>query len=147
MGEGSASLCALANMANKNIPSTNFHPVLIKNINEGESWSEPEHVQLGGLDGLYEVKYFIPDEIFCVPYPCPDRDSVYYSLENRLDMTVDLGGSPHIVGMVAFSDEEGTFYSNQGVMGTFHIYKQWGNDWYSTHLYNNRTFQGELVLS
>lgn len=126
------------------IPYTWYHPVLYKTEDGGNTWEGPIHCQLGGPDGLEEVKEFVPDWI--LPWPTPDRDSIYYSMGYHVDMVVDAWGGAHITGLIAISNDEGQWFTSYEAMGTFHlIYSSyWGTEWETYHLYYNRTFDGDL---
>ncbi len=137
-------ICLLTNSASDPVPYTLFHPILLVTQDGGDTWTvEPLHCQLGGPGGLSEVKQFIPDSMF-IP-PIPDRDSLYYSMGWHLDMAVDKYGDAHITGLIAVADKYGDWYPSPYTMGTFHLsYDISNNTWDGTHLYYNRTFEGDL---
>ncbi|MBI9034811.1 MAG: T9SS type A sorting domain-containing protein [Bacteroidales bacterium] len=126
---------------------TNYHPVLYETTDGGDTWSETaNHCQLGGVDGLTEVKEFITDEVLEEYYDAGfNRDEIPYNMGFHADMVVDHKGDAHITGLIACASEDGTWYPNPGAMGTFHIWYNRENDqWGSEFLYANKTFDGDL---
>ncbi len=138
-------ICILSDSESDRIPYTCFHPILYITEDGGDTWSEePIHCQLGGPEGLYEVKYFVPDEFFIIP-PMPDRDSLYYGMGYHCDMVVDKFGNAHITGMITLSNRDCSWCHEYECMGTFHlIYNLQNQEWEGHHLYYNRTFDGDL---
>ncbi|MDZ7742947.1 MAG: T9SS type A sorting domain-containing protein [Bacteroidota bacterium] len=113
----------------------------MKTEDGGESWSEPIHCQLGGENGLEEVKEFIPDSV--LPGSVSNRDSLFFSMEYHLDMVVDFEGNAHITGLIALADSLQQWYPSYQLMGTFHvIFNNESESWDARHLYSNHTFEG-----
>ncbi|MDZ7742039.1 MAG: T9SS type A sorting domain-containing protein [Bacteroidota bacterium] len=138
--------CVVSDAASDPIPYTDFHPILFETTDGGETWSDiPNHCQLGGPDGLEEIKNYLPDEILDALFPGGwDRDTLSYNLGYRTGFQVDEMGNAHCMGIVAPSTEEGWF-PNQDVMGTFHIwYDRQMESWDAHLLYMNRAFTGDL---
>ena len=111
------------------LPYTNYHPVLFKTTNGGETWSSPIEVQLGGTYGLGPVQHYISDEnlaLFYDPDPVPPRDQIDYWMGYECDLSVDAWGNPHIIGLVTIADNsQGLIYPSEGLMGMFHV---WSDD-------------------
>ncbi len=129
------------------IPYTSYHPVLLKTTDGGESWSDPIHVQLGGVDGLEPVKYYWSDEILesiDVYGPGFNRDEVYYNLGFQADLIVDAQGNPHITGIIAIGTEDG-WYPGEGTMATWHIFSRDGAETFdAVALYDNIYLEGTI---
>ncbi len=140
-------ICIMSDDQIEPVPFTNFHPVIFKTIDGGETWSGPIQVQLGGVGGIESIKYYWPDELFENPTlygPDYHRDSVYYSLGYSCDIVVDGLGNPHITGIIAISTWDGWF-PNEGTMATWHVYSNdKGESWDATALYDNIFFEGEI---
>ncbi|MDZ7742042.1 MAG: T9SS type A sorting domain-containing protein [Bacteroidota bacterium] len=124
---------------------TQYHPVLYQSTDGGESWAvNPIHCQLGGPEGLNEVKQFVENEylesLFGADY---QRDSIQYSMGYHADMVVDVTGNVHITGIIAPADDT-AWYPLQDLMGTFHVWYDHATDTWDAHLLNmNHTFMGE----
>ena len=137
-------ICLLARPENNNVPFTFFHPVIYCTDNGGEAWSEQAiHCQLGGPQGLEEVKMFVPDSL--LPSPNTNRDSVYYTMERNFDLIVDKYGKAHILGLVSLTDETGIWEPARFSMGTFHlIYDMAADNWDAQHIFYNYSYDGDL---
>ncbi|MFC2101998.1 T9SS type A sorting domain-containing protein [Bacteroidota bacterium] len=140
-------ICVLSNRV-VNLPYTMYHPILFKTTDGGQTWSDPIEVQLGGVDGLDEVKNFIADstlEEHFTPDPVPPRDEIPYFMGFHMDFAVDAWGNPHILGVVAICDlEAGTWWNYPGVFAMFHIYtSDQGATWKSFNIDYLQTFDVE----
>ncbi len=128
-------------------PYTSYHPVLTKTTDGGETWSDPIHVRLGGVDGMEAVKYYWSDEILeqiDIYSGGFDRDEVYYNMGFTADLIVDGQGNPHITGIIAIGSEDG-WYPNQGAMATWHLYSNdGGENWNGNALYDNIWLEGDI---
>ncbi|HJN05700.1 MAG TPA: T9SS type A sorting domain-containing protein [Bacteroidales bacterium] len=126
-------------------PYTNYHPVLLKTIDGGVSWSDPIHVQLGGVDGIESIKNYWSDEVMEEVYGAGfNRDEIYYNLGYHADIIVDYNGNPHITGIIALGTEDG-WYPNEGTMATWHVYSDDGGDtWVADPLYDNIFLDGDI---
>lgn len=125
---------------------TNYHPILFITEDGGETWSdEPIHCQLGGEDGIENVKNFVSDEVMEAIYGAGyNRDEIYYNMGFQADMVVDENGNAHLTGLIACADEEG-WYPNYEASGTFHVmYDYEEEEWSANLLYMNKTFDGDL---
>ena len=129
------------------VPYTNYHPVLLKTIDGGDTWSDPIQVQFGGVDGIESLKYYWSDEILesIDAYgPGFNRDEVYYNMGFSVDVIVDSEGNPHITGIIAIGTEDGWF-PGEGTMATWHIFSDdGGSTWDATALYDNLFFEGDI---
>jgi type IX secretion system substrate protein len=140
-------ICVMTDSDSEPIQYTNYHPVLLKTTDGGNTWSNPIHLQLGGLDGIETIKYYWSDEILesiDVYGPGFNRDQVYYNLGYSCDIIVDMDGNPHITGIIAIASEDGWFPA-EGSMATWHLYSEDGGTiWGATALYDNIFFEGDL---
>ena len=138
-------ILVMSNSESEPQPFTNYHPVLLKTTDGGDTWSDPIHVQLGGVDGIESVKNYWSDEILLEIYGYSfDRNEVYYNLGFHADIVVDYNGNPHITGIIAIAMEDGWFPS-EGTMATWHVYSNNGGDsWDATALYDNIFLDGDL---
>ncbi len=135
------------------LPFTSYHPILFKTTDGGETWSDdPIEIQLGGEDGLEAVCEFITDEElvdFFDPDPVPPRDEIIYYMGYTMDIAVDAWGNPHITGVVAIADPDGSgWYHYEGVFAMFHIYSaDQGENWQAFNLDYLQTFDVEYTGS
>lgn len=138
-------ICLLSDSESDPQPFTQFHPILYKTIDGGETWDGPIHIQLGGIGGFEEVKEFVSDQMLDQIFGVENwhRDSISYNMGYHLDMVVDREGWPHITGLIAVADNEG-WYPAKDAMATFHIYYTWGNDLHAELLYENLYFEGHF---
>ncbi len=127
------------------VPYTSYHPVLLKTTDGGETWSDPIHVQFGGVDGIESVKYYWSDEIMEEVYGAGyNRDEIYYNMGFSVDIIVDGQGNPHITGIIALGTEEG-WYPGEGTMATWHVYSNDGGEtWDAQALYDNIFLDGDI---
>ncbi len=129
------------------LPYTYFSPVLYFTYNGGVTWSEePIRCQLGGINGLDEVKDFINEEtiIEILGYNV-DRDSIYYNLGYHADMVIDDDVNCHITGIIALADYNQNWYPVYESMGSFHLRYDYNYEtWQSTFINWNKTFSGDL---
>ena len=127
------------------IDYTSYHPILYQTTDGGDSWSDPIHVQLGGVDGIESVKYYWSDEILesiDVYGPGFNRDEVYYNLGFSADLIVDSRGNPHVTGIIAIGSPDG-WYPGEGTMATWHVFSDdGGTTWDATALYDNIFLDG-----
>lgn len=129
-------ICAIANRGEQSLPLTLHQTILYKTTDGGQNWSDPMHIQLGGVDGLDNVTDFISDEAlidFYAPDPVPDRNDIPYSMDYYFDMSVDAWGNPHIFSSIAICDlEDMEVFKYDGVFAMFHIYSNnQGETWES----------------
>lgn len=133
-------ICLLTSSESDPVPFTSFHPVLYTSNDGGESWSEQAiHCQLGGPEGLDEIKEFVPDSL--LPGYTNNRDSLCFTLERSIDMVVDRFNTVHILGLVSLTDTNFSWEPAMYTMGTFHLsYNSGHQTWDSELLYNNCTY-------
>jgi hypothetical protein len=139
-------ICLMSDCASEPQPYTNYHPILYKTTDGGETWNEnPIHVLLGGEDGIASIKSFIPDSILIQRFPTGyNREELPYNLGYHCDMVVDINGIPHITGFVALGADDG-WYPYYMESGTFHIFSSDGGaTWDAKFLYYNKTFEGDF---
>ena len=133
------------------LPYTSYHPILFKTTDGGQTWSEdPIEIQLGGDDGLEAIWEFISDEDlaeFFDPQPVPPREEIMYYMGYHMDLAVDAWGNPHISGLVAIADPDGSgWYHYEGVMAMFHFWStDQGETWDAFNLDYIKTFDAEWV--
>lgn len=132
------------------LPYTNYHPVLFKTTDGGETWSSPIEVQLGGTYGLEPVQNYITDEnlaSFYDPDPVPLRDQIDYWMGYECDLSVDAWGNPHIIGLVTIADNsQGLIYASEGLMAMFHIWSDdQGGNWEAFKLGDVHRFDADFA--
>lgn len=134
------------------LPHTSYHPILFKTTDGGETWSDPIEVQLGGIGGLEAVQNFIADSMlvaFFDPDPVPPRDEIDYFMGYEIDLSVDMWGNPHIIGLVTIADNvAGSIYTSEGLIAMFHIWSDdQGSTWESFNLSNIKRFSATFGVS
>jgi hypothetical protein len=137
---------ALAYSETEETPYTKYHPVMMKTIDGGESWNEPIHVQLGGTDGIGNIKNYFSDEaIENAGYEAGfNRDEIYYMMGYHFDLSVDEAGNPYLTGILALANEEG-WYPYETQMATWNLYSEDGGEsWQADALYDNIWFEGKV---
>ncbi len=127
-------------------PYTNYHPILLKTTDGGDSWGDPIQVQFGGEDGIESIKYYWSDETIesLDAYgPGFNRDEIYYNMGYQSDIIVDGQGNPHVTGLITLATDDGIWYPGEGYMATWHVYSDDGGDtWNADALYDNIFFDG-----
>ncbi len=132
--------------------SNNYHPVLIKTTDGGQTWEDPVHVLLGGYDGIDAIKGegFIPDtsllntEDYAEGF---DRDTVWYYMGWASGLAVDAYGNPHMTGLVILA-APGGIYGYPEYWATFHIFSEDGGETFDAKLlYRNKTWQGDVGVT
>ena len=126
-------------------PYTNYHPVLLKTIDGGNTWSDPIHVQIGGSGGILHIINYWSDEVLEEIYGAGfNRNEIYYNMGYYADIAVDYNGNPHITGIIALGTEDG-WYPTEGTMATWHVYMDISGDtWIADALYDNYFFDGDI---
>ncbi len=129
------------------IDYTSYHPILLKTEDGGDTWSDPIHIQLGGADGIENIKTYWPDttienlDAYEVGF---DRDEVYYNMGFAADLIVDNQGNPHVTGIIALGSADG-WYPYENTMATWHVFsKDGGMTFDANALYNNRFLEGAV---
>ena len=145
--DGQTGYILIMTSANDIIPYTSYHPVLLKTTDGGDTWGDPIHVQLGGVDGIESLKYYWSDEILesiDIYGPGFNRDEVYYNLGFSADIIVDSRGNPHVTGIIAIGSPDG-WYPGEGTMATWHVFSDdGGTTWDGTALYDNIFLDGTV---
>jgi hypothetical protein len=139
-------ICIMSDSESDPQEFTNYHPIILKTEDGGETWSDPIHILFGGEDGIESLKNYFSDEaIIAAGYPEGfDRDEVYYNMGFQVDMTVGQNGGVYITGLITIGDAEGWYpYSTQ--MATWNLYSlDGGETWDADPLYDNLWFDGTL---
>ncbi len=145
--DGQTGYILIMTAANDIIPYTSYHPVLLKTTDGGDTWSDPIHMQFGGVDGNETIKYYWSDELIeslDAYEPGFNRDEVFYNMGFSADLIVDGKGNPHVVGLLTVASADG-WYPSEGAMATWHVYSDDGGDtWDADPLYDNIWFDGEI---
>jgi hypothetical protein len=139
-------LVIMSDVASDPIEYTNYHPIILKTEDGGESWSDPIHVQFGGEDGIESLKnYFTDEAIIGAGYPEGfDRDEVAYNMGFHVDLVVDQDNNPYITGLIAIGDDEG-WYPNETQMASWNLYSEDGGEtWNADPLYDNIWFDADI---
>ncbi len=140
-------ICIMSDSQSDPQPYNNYHPILLKTTDGGNTWSDPIHVKMGGYDGIDAIKNYWSDEIIeSIEYYGPgfNRDEVYYNMGYHCDIVVDGYGNPHITGLITIATDEGWFIG-EGSMATWHVYSDDGGDnWDAQALYDNIFFDGDI---
>lgn len=139
-------ICIMSDSPGSAPEYTNYHPILLKTTDGGESWEDPVHIQLGGDDGLENLKnYFTDEAILGAGYPEGfDRDEVYYNMGYSVDMVIDQDGNPYLTGIIAIGDADG-WYPNETQMATWNVFSEDGGaTWNCDALYDNIWLQGDI---
>lgn len=138
-------ICVLSNQQVSPVPYTNYHPVLFKTTDGGNTWSDPINIQFGGVDGIESIKYYWSDLIIESIYGAGfDRDEIYYNMGYHCDIVVDSEGNPHIIGLITLASEDG-WYPSEGTMTTWHVFYNEDEDSYdAVAMYDNIFFDGDL---
>ncbi len=128
-------------------PYTGYHPVLLKTTDGGTTWSNPIHVQLGGVNGIHSIKYYWSDAVienldfYSSGF---DRNEVWYNMGFSADIIVDKNNNPHITGIISIATDHG-WYPNEGTMATWHVFSNdAGTSWDATALYDNIHLEGDI---
>jgi len=142
-------ICVMTNLPDM-LPYTSYHPVLFKTTNGGETWSAPIEVQLGGEYGLEPIQEYIADSMlvdFFDPDPVPPRNKIDYWMGYEVDLSVDAWGNPHLVGLVAITDNAtDLIYTSEGLIAMFHIWSDdQGDNWNAFNLGYVKQFKAEFA--
>ena len=127
------------------VDNTNYHPVILKTEDGGESWSDPFDVQLGGVDGIENIKNYIPDTIitqldFYADWD-GDRDALIFNMGFYVDMAVDAMGNPYLIGMISLGTDEGNWYPGLGTEWALYS-EDGGETWDADPLWDHYWFDG-----
>jgi hypothetical protein len=127
-------------------PYTNYHPILFKTTDAGDTWGDAVHILLGGEDGNETIKNYWSDETMEEVYGAGyNRDEINYNMGYSVDLIVDSKGNPHVTGIIALATDAGTWYPNEGTMATWHLYSDdGGSTWVADPLYDNIFFDGDI---
>lgn len=132
------------------LPFTSYHPILLKTVDGGQTWSTPIEVQLGGANGLPEVQAYISDAALAAyfsPDPVPPRNQIAYYMGYYHDLAVDAWGNPHLAGHILLSNlSAGTIATGTGYGAIFHIYSpNRGLTWKSKMLAPAKFFKADFT--
>lgn len=84
--------------------SLNYYPVVYKTTDGGETWSDPEFIQLDGPDGLGGIVYeHLSDEQIANLFeePLPEREEISYTTAFDCDLVVDKFDNLHIAVVIS----------------------------------------------
>jgi hypothetical protein len=140
-------ILAMAENTGDPVENTNYHPILLKTEDGGESWSDPVDVQFGGEDGIESIKNYIPDTIitqldFYVDWD-GDRDALIFNMGFHVDMAVDAMGNPYIIGMISLGTDEGNWYPGLGTEWALYS-EDGGETWNADPLWDHYWFDGTV---
>jgi hypothetical protein len=129
------------------VDNTNYHPILLKTTDGGESWTDPIDVQLGGEDGIDNIKNYIPDTIitqldFYTDWG-GDRDELIFNMGFHVDIAVDAMGNPYMIGMISLGTDEGNWYPGLGTEWALYS-EDGGETWMADPLWDHYWFDGTV---
>ena len=140
-------MCVMTESVSDPVENTNYHPVLLKTTDGGESWDDPIQVQFGGADGIESIKNYIPDTIITLlDYYADwggDRDELIFNMGFAVDMVVDAMGNPYLIGMVSLGTDEGNWYPGLGTEWAIYS-KDGGETWDADPLWDQYWFDGTV---
>ena len=140
-------IVAMAENAGDPVENTNYHPILLKTEDGGESWSDPIDVQFGGEDGIETLKNYIPDTIitqldFYADWD-GDRDALIFNMGFHVDFVVDANGNPFLLGMISLGTNEGNWYPGLGTEWALYSLDG-GETWNADPLWDHYWFDGTV---
>ncbi len=142
------------NDVNGSIPAMEdwVYPLMIKTTDGGETWSDVISVTLGGVDGIYGIKYWLPDTTIAKYFdPVPTRDEMMYCTPYfNSDVAVDAWGNPHLATTVFVAGPGfalGEILVNEETFGVFDIYSidDDNTNWQAVHLGTLKTYTGSFL--
>ena len=140
-------IVSLVDSEDDDIIYSSYHPVYLKTTDGGETWSDAIHIELGGVNGLEDIKYYWGDTaiLTCDAYSEGfERDEVYYYMGYNTSIVIDAQNNPHFTGVVMIA-AEGGIYPYYGKMASFHFYSLDGGDtWTAEAIYDNKTWRGDI---
>ena len=124
-----------------------YYPIIMKTTDGGDSWTDPQGIQLGGPNGLSGiVNELLSDEQIAELYeePLPARDEIPYTTAFDHNISVDANGNLHIgvvVGVVGSDDY--SIVSASYLFAAYDIYTtDGGTTWHAIKLGNINQFRG-----
>jgi hypothetical protein len=124
-----------------------YYPIIMKTTDGGDSWTDPQGIQLGGPNGLSGiVNELLSDEQIAELYeePLPARDEIPYTTAFDHNISVDANGNLHIgvvVGVVGSNDY--SIVSASYLFAAYDIYTtDGGTTWHAIKLGNINQFRG-----
>ena len=140
-------IVAMSETVSDPVDQTNYHPVLLKTEDGGDSWSDPIQVQLGGEDGIENIKNYIPDSIVLLLDAYADwdgdRNTLIFNMGFHVDLAVDAMGNPYMIGMVSLGSDDGNWYPGLGT--EWAIYSEDGGEtWNADALWDHYWFDGTV---
>ena len=124
-----------------------YYPIIMKTTDGGDSWTDPQGIQLGGPNGLSGiVNELLTDEQIAELYeePLPARDEIPYTTAFDHNISVDANGNLHIgvvVGVVGSDDY--SIVSASYLFAAYDIYTtDGGTTWHAIKLGNINQFRG-----
>lgn len=126
----------------------NYYPIVYKTTDGGLTWSDPEFIQMDGVDGLGGIVYnHLTDqqieELFEPPVPA--REDISYTTAFDCDVVVDKNDNLHIAVVISITgaDPHTIGTGPGGFMRPVDIFtKDGGATWEVEHMGSLRTFRG-----
>lgn len=129
------------------VENTNYHPVLLKTTDGGETWSDSINVQLGGLYGIESVKNYLPDSIITLLDFYSDwdgnRNDLIFNMGFHVDIVVDKFGNPHLIGLISLGTTDGDWYPGLGTEWALYS-EDGGESWDADPLWDQYWFDGNV---
>jgi len=125
----------------------NYYPIIYKTTDGGETWSDPEFIQLDGADGIAGIVYnHLTDtqieELFEPPVPA--REEISYTTAFDCDIAVDKNNNLHIAVVISpTGSDPHSIISSAGFMRAVDIFTMDGGEtWEVEHMGTIRTLRG-----
>ncbi len=125
----------------------NYYPIVYKTTDGGETWSDPEFIQLDGADGIGGIVYnHLTDtqieELFEPPVPA--REEISYTTAFDCDIAVDKNNNLHIAVVISTTGSDPhSIISAAGYIRPVDIFTTDGGEtWEVEHMGSIRTFRG-----
>ncbi|MDD4373730.1 MAG: T9SS type A sorting domain-containing protein [Bacteroidales bacterium] len=124
-----------------------YYPIIMKTTDGGDTWSDPQGIQLGGPNGIAGIiNDLLTDEQIAQLYeePLPARDEIPYTSAFDHNISVDANGNLHIgvvIGVVGSDDY--SIVSASHLFAAYDIYTtDGGTTWHGIKLGSINQFRG-----